>query len=95
MVDGGRLGGVLRRGRVYIVCAFLVLGGVSLLRHDVPTVPVSSHLTPLASASLMARLPLAFEPNVGQVAQPVRFLARGSGYGLFLTTTEAVLALPA
>ena len=94
MVDCGRLGGVLRRGRVSILCALVVLGGVSLFRHDVSTLPVSSRVSPMANTSLMARLPLAFEPNIGQAAQPVRFLARGNGYGLYLTSTEAVLALP-
>lgn len=31
-----------------------------------------------------ARLPLAFEPNVGQTAAPADFLARGPGYALYL-----------
>ncbi|MCK6623696.1 MAG: hypothetical protein DPW09_02050 [Anaerolineae bacterium] len=39
------------------------------------------------------QLPLSFEANQGQVAEPVRFLARGSGYGLFLTPGEMVLVL--
>jgi len=39
------------------------------------------------------RLPLHFERNDGQVDTSVRFLARGSGYSLFLRPTEAVLAL--
>src|SRR5271169_1175637 len=38
-------------------------------------------------------LPLFFEPNQGQVAPPVKFLAHGAGYGLFLTADEAVLDL--
>jgi hypothetical protein len=38
-------------------------------------------------------LPLFFEPNQGQVAAPVKFLAHGAGYGLFLTADEAVLDL--
>jgi hypothetical protein len=38
-------------------------------------------------------LPLFFEPNQGQAAAPVKFLARGAGYGLFLTGDEAVLEL--
>jgi hypothetical protein len=46
---------------------------------------------PLASKSLS--LPLFFEPNQGQTAPQVKFLARGSGYGLFLTADEAVLKL--
>src|ERR1700757_1025515 len=40
-------------------------------------------------------LPLSFEPNTGQADARVRFLARGPGYTLFLTSEEAALALPA
>jgi hypothetical protein len=39
------------------------------------------------------RLPLAFEANQGQADGRVQFLARGRGYGLFLTAGEAVLGL--
>jgi hypothetical protein len=39
------------------------------------------------------RLPLTFEPNQGQTDARVKFQARGSGYGLYLTAQEAVLAL--
>ena len=35
-------------------------------------------------------LPLSFEPNKGQTDSSVRFLARSSGYALFLTSDEAV-----
>jgi len=35
---------------------------------------------------------LAFEPNRGQTDDQVRFLARGNGYTVFLTSTEAVFA---
>jgi hypothetical protein len=38
-------------------------------------------------------LPMSFEVNVGQADNQVKFLSRGSGYSLFLTSTEAVLAL--
>jgi hypothetical protein len=41
------------------------------------------------------KLPLSFEPNRGQAAEPVKFMARGSGYTLFLTNQEAVLSLGA
>jgi uncharacterized repeat protein (TIGR01451 family) len=41
------------------------------------------------------QLPLVFEPNMGQSDPQVKFLARGSGYGLFLTAKEAVLNLRA
>jgi len=39
-------------------------------------------------------LPLSFEVNQGQADPQVRFLSRGSGYSLFLTGGETVLALP-
>lgn len=41
----------------------------------------------------LARLPLRFEANRGQTDRRVQFLARGQGYGLFLTRREAVLKL--
>lgn len=41
-----------------------------------------------------ARLPLAFEPNVGQTDARVAYLVRGAGYTLFLTKDgEAVMSL--
>jgi len=39
------------------------------------------------------RLPLRFEANHGQADPEVKFISRGSGYSLYLTSTEAVLAL--
>ncbi|HEV2232875.1 MAG TPA: SBBP repeat-containing protein, partial [Terriglobia bacterium] len=39
------------------------------------------------------KLPLSFEPNQGQANLQVNFLSRGEGYTLFLTGSEAVLAL--
>jgi len=51
---------------------------------------------PAAHKSLPSKplsLPLFFEPNQGQTAPQVKFLARGAGYGLFLTADEAVLQL--
>jgi len=39
------------------------------------------------------KLPLTFEQNQGQTNSQVKFLARGSGYTLFLTPDSAVLAL--
>ncbi len=37
-------------------------------------------------------LPISFEVNRGQIDAKVKFLSRGRGYDLFLTSTEAVLA---
>jgi uncharacterized protein (TIGR03437 family) len=39
------------------------------------------------------KLPLSFEANIGQADRRVRFVSRGSGYGLYLTGDEAVFAL--
>jgi hypothetical protein len=46
-----------------------------------------------AAAQDYGRLPLAFEANQGQTDPGVSFLSRGSSYSLFLTQSEAVLAL--
>jgi hypothetical protein len=51
---------------------------------------------PLAAgqaAAVYGQLPLSFEANQGQTDPQVNFLARGQGYALFLTPTEAVLNL--
>src|SRR5207248_10963825 len=51
--------------------------------------------TPSSSPPLAAvygNLPLAFEANQGQTDPQVDFLARGSGYTLAVTPSEAVLA---
>jgi hypothetical protein len=64
-----------------------------------PSVTNPSHLTALARASqtqllkTYGKLPLSFEANQGQTDSQVQFLARGGGYTLLLTSTEAVLSL--
>ena len=61
-----------------------------LERRETPSVlPVATGQT-LAS---YGQLPLSFEANQGQADPSVNFLSRGSGYSLFLTPAEAVLAL--
>src|SRR5688572_9783266 len=57
----------------------------------------SSQAVPIASERSAAhgyQLPLTFEVNQGQTDGRVDFLARGPGYNIFLTATEAVFALP-
>jgi hypothetical protein len=44
-------------------------------------------------ATAYGQLPLAFEQNQGQTTEEVKFLSRGAGYTLFLTSADAVLAL--
>src|SRR5271154_7289822 len=47
---------------------------------------------PIVAANY-GKLPLSFEANQGQSDPQVRFTSRGNGYSLFLTDSEAVLAL--
>ena len=54
--------------------------------HSAQTVPMSASLVPAA----IAHSPLSFEANMGQTDKNVRFMARGTGYSLFLTPTNAV-----
>jgi len=62
-----------------------------------PTAFVSSTHAPSQSPKQIlatySHLPLMFEPNQGQIDATVKFAARGSGYGLYLTAQEAVLVL--
>ena len=45
------------------------------------------------AAQAYGKLPLRFEANTGQTGGQVKFLSRGRGYALFLTSSEALLAL--
>jgi hypothetical protein len=49
--------------------------------------------TKLKVVDAYGKLPLSFEANQGQSDTRVKFLSRGSGYTLFLTSSEAVLLL--
>jgi len=48
-------------------------------------------LTAQASGGRSTAFPLGFEPNVGQTASAVTFVARGQNYTQFLTPGEATL----
>src|SRR3989475_3948215 len=53
----------------------------------------SAEPTQARLAESYGKLPLSFEANKGQTDRRVKFLSRGTGYTLFLTSDEAVLAL--
>ena len=57
-----------------------------------PTPPQPGTATEQASESY-GRLPLSFEANRGQAGEAADFVARGAGYTLSLTPTEAVFSL--
>jgi Calx-beta domain/Beta-propeller repeat len=54
-----------------------------------PPITLAAEATPHGGGPM----PMTFEPNQGQADAAVKFLARGRGYGLFLTPTETVLVL--
>jgi hypothetical protein len=63
-----------------------------------PPIPVTSvgksdAATQVRMSEAYGKLPLYFEANRGQTDQRVKFLSRGAGHTLFLTSTEAVLVL--
>ena len=92
--------------RAYSICAIQILTATFMLSQSNPVhlVNQSVRVAPPISASqsdqkVQARilnsygkLPLSFEANKGQTDPRVMFLSRTSGYTLFLTGDEAVLA---
>jgi len=66
----------------------------------VPSHPVLAARTPATAAQARIRaryaaLPLAFEANEGQADPQVKYVARGNGYRLSLTSKQAIMSLPA
>lgn len=91
----------------YFAWVFLCLTTTFLLSQSNPVPPINqrtgvvppisaAQVDPKAEAQIVdnyGKLPLAFEANHGQADPSVKFLSRTSGYTLFLTGGEAVLAL--
>ena len=72
--------------RLFVLAGIIILAGF---------LPAGAAETPGKAGIVKsyAKLPLRFEANLGQTDSGVKFLARGSGYTLFLTPAEAVLTL--
>ena len=79
----------------FVVPAIAVGCWISLnTQSSVTSIMGNQELEASAPAKVKAdygKLPLSFEANLGQTDSQVKFLARGSGYALFLTANEAVL----
>jgi Domain of unknown function DUF11/Beta-propeller repeat len=103
------VGGRILGPALALVAAGWVLLGLNashsgqIARVQVPDSPMSASMSAALRGTLnpkpdlhqvLGRLPLIFEPNQGQAAAGVRFLAHGVGYGLFLDSAGAVLAVP-
>lgn len=73
-------------------CAFVSVALLSLAAQT----PNNANDPPAANKPAVAdfrNLPIGFEVNQGQADPAVRFLARGTGYGIYLTGQEAVVAI--
>jgi uncharacterized protein (TIGR03437 family) len=96
----------LGRRAFWLLCSLAVVSlwlGISLWREAAPLKDRASWEQKPAATQAAARAsqfqelygnsPLSFEVNQGQTGGRVKYLARGSGYGLFLTSDEAIFAL--
>jgi len=84
-------------GRVLLISSLLAHGWLTAAAATAaipnpPSLQSSAEKQSQAVANY-GKLPLSFEPNQGQTDPSVKFVSRGSGYALFLTSNGAVLAL--
>src|SRR6185503_10300574 len=77
---------------IFVKTFFAFLITIALIA-AVPRPPVSNRVTQDTLVAVTDALPLNFELNQGQTHKRVKFIARSEGYVLFLTATEAVMAL--
>ena len=80
---------MMKTCRIGMVAPMLTISTATALATTQETAPV----THAQIAEDYGKLPLHFEANRGQTDTEVKFLSHGPGYTLFLTPTEAVLAL--
>src|SRR5215208_1591285 len=79
-----------------IIWSLFGLPAILLITPAGASAPKSARANPVTQrepGAAYGALPLNFELNQGQTHQRVKFLARSGGYVLFLTATEAVMAL--
>jgi hypothetical protein len=77
-----------RRMKAQAIYLFLAVAGLGF--GATPPKPASAPVQKPAPPSQ----PLSFEANQGQTDPAVKFLSRGDGYALFLTSDSAVFRLP-
>jgi len=82
------------RLRVLLVAGLLAVTSNAAMATGLISQPSKTSGPQMAQiAEDFGKFPLSFEANTGQTDKKVKFLSRGSGYGLFLTGREVVLAL--
>jgi hypothetical protein len=60
---------------------------------SMPSLLTNSSTGKRAPIATLLKAPMSFEANQGQIDPSVNFIARGSGYTLFLTPTESVMVV--
>jgi hypothetical protein len=77
---------------LFAFLASLLLVGFGTQRQEAASgkMPLTSRL-PVTASNM--KQPLSFEVNRGQTDPQVKFISRGRGYALFLTSTEAVVSV--
>lgn len=79
-----------------LVAVGLGLSAIAALASAAVAKTPAPHVSEATKARIQAtllRAPLSFEANQGQTDERVKFIARGSGYTMFLTANEAVMVL--
>ena len=84
-----------RRHVAFVALASLA-ASLLVLAVPIPPVPIGSAPDPAARVvEGYGKLPISFEPNVGQAPDRFDFVARGRGFGMAIDATGATLALGA
>src|SRR5437867_12653186 len=84
---------VVSAGVLVLLAAWGSRSGTPGAAKSAPASVVSPEAVRPRAVQNYGKLPLSFEANRGQTDAQVRFLARGEGYTLSLTSQEAVLAV--
>ena len=80
-------------GCAYLGAAKALASEAGRPKHEVGTLTRADVVARPGINQVYGKLPMGFEVNRGQTDAKVRFLSRGRGYTLFLTSTEVVLLL--
>src|SRR5260370_19115814 len=84
-------GGIMKTRILHFYCLLLLT-----CARGQTVAPATHPRTPAQRATIVegyGRLPLTFEANQGQTDPHAKFVSRGAGHNLFLTTCEAVVNL--
>jgi len=88
MSDFARKEGLICMFGVMMIALMVPTTGTAGTPQQANPIPGKSHV-----ATTLLKTPLSFEANQGQTDESVNFIARGSGYTLFLTPTESVMVM--